>query len=116
MVGVARQAVGAAALVASGKVGAHGTVGTGPAAVQALVDVCDGRGKGLIKGAMKTKHKLGSLKGLFCTSNTTNCIANVKQITEIQWRLSLAKVAQPLSGSFSTTSQSLVCAIGDQKT
>lgn len=39
VVGVARQAVGAAALVASGKVGAHSTVGTGPAAVQALVDV-----------------------------------------------------------------------------
>lgn len=39
VVGVARQAVGAAALVASGKVGTHGTMGTGPAAVQALVDV-----------------------------------------------------------------------------
>lgn len=39
VVGVAHQAVGAAALVAARQVGAAGTVGTGAAAVQALVDV-----------------------------------------------------------------------------
>lgn len=39
VVGVAHQAVGAAALVAARQVGAAGTVGTGATAVQALVDV-----------------------------------------------------------------------------
>lgn len=67
----------------------------------------------VVKGTMKTKYRLVSLKGLLHpANNVTNFIANFKEIMELLGKTGAPVVTpQPLSGNFSVTSQNVVSVI-----
>lgn len=66
-----------------------------------------------MKGATKTKYKVGTLNRLLRLDSDANSTTNFKQIFEILKKTyKAAATPQPLSGTFSTSSQSLVNAMG----
>lgn len=66
-----------------------------------------------MKGATKTKYKVGTLNRLLRLDSDANSTTNFKQIFEILKKTyKAAATPQPLSGTFSTSSQSLVHAMG----